>query len=57
MSYIKFRCDYRKSEKTTNECYACSRLNKCELYLDMATEEEDRSRDEEEVVNEEMATV
>ena len=46
ITQIKFNCDYRGNEKTTNECYECSRHTKCELFLDMTAEEEDRDATE-----------
>lgn len=45
MARIRFECNYRKSEKTVNECYECSKHGRCELFRDMSAEEEDRARD------------
>jgi hypothetical protein len=47
MMTIRFHCDYRRSEKTTKDCYECSKQGKCELFRDMSAEEEDRTKDEE----------
>ena len=45
MSRIEFDCNGVPT--TTNDCVDCPRINDCELYLNMSTEEDDRMKDAE----------